>query len=179
MYTIPIVNGALDLENAVRDPEEGFMHDIKHGSFDYNITESDTAPGLCVPQFPTRKTRCRARTIRRADYVRAFAQYLNWVESGPDDGWIPRKSCKSLVYGLVVVSACSTGGPNPTCRDEVVEAMRELDVYCNEDAGGDIIIKKWKKIYNRHNIRDGDGLDGLLLASAEDDEEPETGIDAE
>ncbi|KAI0116935.1 hypothetical protein F4814DRAFT_267351 [Daldinia grandis] len=164
MYTIPMVNDTLDFGNAVLD-----WDGVSSLNGANNETDTETVaralaerrpPGLCVPQFPTRKTLCRSRVIRRAEYLRAYAKFLDWIESGPDEGWIPKESCKSLIWGNVVVSACSSGGINPTCREELVEAMRELDAYCAETQGGDIVIHHWAKAYGRHNIRDGDGLDG-------------------
>ncbi|KAI1476691.1 hypothetical protein K445DRAFT_319220 [Daldinia sp. EC12] len=153
MYTIPVVNGTLDFDNAVRDWDGVAELTAKPLS-------ERRPPGICQPQFPTRKTLCRTRVIRRSEYLRAYAKFLDWIESGPDEGWIPKSSCKSLLWGSVVVSACSSGGINPTCREELTEAMRELDTYCAPDQGGDITIHHWAKSYGRHNIRDGDDLDG-------------------
>ncbi|KAI1802442.1 hypothetical protein F4811DRAFT_396873 [Daldinia bambusicola] len=156
MYTIPMVNGTLDFDNAVQD-----WDGVTELSGNPNKTlDSRRAPGFCQPQFPTRETLCRTRGIRRAEYLRAYAKFLDWIESGPDEGWIPKESCKSLLWGTVVVNACSAGGVNPTCRGELKEAMRELDTFCSPDEGGDIIIHHWAKSYGRHNIRDGDDLDG-------------------
>ncbi|KAI2463039.1 hypothetical protein F4781DRAFT_441195 [Annulohypoxylon bovei var. microspora] len=177
MYTIPLVGGRMDFSRATRDP-----FNVTSAAPDYqsvidgaerNTTSTPSAlsvrkqPGTCVPQFPTRVTFCRARKIKRIDYLRAYAKYLDWIETGPDEGWVPKHSCKSLVWGFVVVSTCSTGGPNPTCRAELVEAMRELDTYCAELDGGDIKIHHWKKRYSRHNIRDGDDLQRHTTATFE------------
>ncbi|KAI1106685.1 hypothetical protein F4804DRAFT_330101 [Jackrogersella minutella] len=176
MYTIPLVNNQMDFTHAIRDP-----YNITHSAADYVASLNSTGggvaprgqPGTCVPQFPTRGTFCRPRKIQRVDYLRAYAKYLDWIETGPDEGWIPKHSCKSLVWGLVVVSACSSGGRNPTCREELVEAMRELDAYCAETAGGDIKIGRWKKRYSRHNIRDGDDL--LEVDGAADEQDADEG----
>ncbi|KAI1465674.1 uncharacterized protein F4812DRAFT_106113 [Daldinia caldariorum] len=154
LYTIPVVNGSLDFESAVRDWD---------GVTELNKTDKLAArrpPGPCEPQFPTRKTLCRSRMIKRAEYLRAYAKFIDWIESGPDGGWIPKGSCKSLLWGNAVVSACSTGGVNPTCRAELEEAMREVDSICSAEQGGDIVIRHWAKSYGRHNVRDGDNLDG-------------------
>ncbi|KAI8960775.1 hypothetical protein F5Y11DRAFT_349195 [Daldinia sp. FL1419] len=164
MYTIPMVNGSLDFSSATRDWDGVALLNGRTGTntaetVDHELSER-RPPGQCVPQFPTRKTLCRSRVIRRNEYLRAYAKFLDWIESGPDEGWIPKESCKSLLWGSVVISACSSGGLNPTCRDELVEAMRELDAYCAQDQGGDIVIHHWAKSYGRHNIRDGDDLDG-------------------
>ncbi|KAI0848938.1 hypothetical protein F5Y00DRAFT_78467 [Daldinia vernicosa] len=165
MYTIPIVDDdTLDFSQAVRD-WDGLT--ALSGAASNNTEESVAAalaerrpPGQCDPQFPSRKTLCRSRTVARSEYLRAYAKFLDWIDYGPDQGWIPKKSCKSLLWGSVVVNACSAGGINPTCRGEVVEAMRELDAYCALDKGGDISIKAWKKVYGRHHVRDGDAMDG-------------------
>ncbi|KAF3055589.1 hypothetical protein GL218_06998 [Daldinia childiae] len=165
MYTIPMVDGGLDFGKAVRDWDG--VTAFNNTNTSNNNTEivaralsERRPPGECVPQFPTRKTLCRSRVIRRSEYLRAYAKFLDWIESGPDEGWIPKESCKSLLWGNVVVSACSSGGINPTCREELMEAMRELDAFCAENQGGDIVIHHWAKSYGRHNIRDGDDLDG-------------------
>ncbi|KAL7628738.1 hypothetical protein AAE478_000253 [Parahypoxylon ruwenzoriense] len=158
MYTVPITaDGVVDFSHAQLDTGFNVSSDP---TSDYEPTGMQPAaqPGECEPQFPTRQTVCRDRTFERPDYVRAVTRFIEWIANGPDDGWIPQQSCKSLVFGLAVVSACSQGGPNPTCRDELVEAMRELDVYCAPDLGGDIVIDPWKKTYGRHNIRDGSNL---------------------
>ncbi|KAI1390097.1 uncharacterized protein F4822DRAFT_443088 [Hypoxylon trugodes] len=163
MYTVPYINETLDFENASRDAWD-ISADLSDAAAEATITNSTSTlaergvPGDCLPQFPTRNTWCRERKIRRADYLRAYAKFLDWIETGPDEGWVPKHSCKSLVWGAVVLSACSTGGPNPTCRGELTEAMREVDAYCSTESGGDIQIKKWQKTYSRHNVRDGDGM---------------------
>ncbi|KAI1461710.1 hypothetical protein F4805DRAFT_413080 [Annulohypoxylon moriforme] len=84
----------------------------------------------------------------------AYANFLNWIYAGPDDGWVNKNSCKTIVYGSVATASCSWGGRNPTCTGEFTEAMRELDAYCAWDDGGDISIHHWKKSYGRHNILD-------------------------
>ncbi|KAI6093464.1 hypothetical protein F4821DRAFT_252470 [Hypoxylon rubiginosum] len=168
-YTVPIVNGTLHYAGATRHLGDGNATAAALAARD-----ADQMPGKCVPQFPTRKTVCRTRDIRRADYLRAYSQFLQWIETGPDDGWVERGSCKSVVAGLAVVSACSKAGKQPTCVDEVAEAMREIDEYCAEEAGGDIKIRRWAKIYSRHNVRDGDGL-GRLLEEADGEDADEGG----
>ncbi|KAI1769754.1 hypothetical protein F4818DRAFT_456652 [Hypoxylon cercidicola] len=164
MYTVPIVNGTLDYGGAVRDATDLSASAAAAAALD--ARGAAEMPGACEPQFPTRKTTCRSREIRRADYLRAYAAFVQWIESGPDDGWIEKQSCKSTVYGLAVVSACSGAGRQPTCRDELAEAMREIDAYCAEDDGGDIAIRSWNKQYARHNVRDGDGFNHLAAAAA-------------
>ncbi|KAI0383746.1 hypothetical protein F5Y04DRAFT_287058 [Hypomontagnella monticulosa] len=183
MYTIPIVNDTMDLSQAIRKAEDdawfasgratraatATIANRSTNSTAISPADSDDVPGQCVPQFPSRKTTCRTRRIARRDYLRAYAQFLDWIDNGPDGGWVPKKSCKAIVWGEVVVSACSAGGPNPTCTGEFVEAMRELDTFCAPEQGGDIWITSWAKNYNRHNTRDGDNT---VLAISE-------GVDAE
>ncbi|KAI1376292.1 hypothetical protein F4677DRAFT_445550 [Hypoxylon crocopeplum] len=176
MYTIPIVNGTLDLDSATRDAEHGSNINTTLAALSSPQLIDMAAggmPGLCVPQFPTRKTYCRTRHVPRADYLRALARFLDWIETGPDEGWVPKHSCKALVWGEAVVSACTTRGPNPTCRDELVEAMRELDVFCALDLGGDIKVSRWAKRYARHHVRDSLDTDVVVGALAADDEEGE------
>ncbi|KAI2615599.1 hypothetical protein GGR54DRAFT_649840 [Hypoxylon sp. NC1633] len=182
MYTIPIVNGTLEIAQAIRDdaPDAPSINVTQAQATSPQLTDlgADGTPGTCVPQFPTRKTECRPRRISRADFLRAYAKFLDWIEEGPDEGWVPRHSCKSLVWGQVVVSACTSGGANPTCRDELVEAMRELDAFCALDQGGDIRIRRWKKQYSRHHIRDGD-LDILAEGAFADFDDADADADAD
>ncbi|OTB02289.1 hypothetical protein M426DRAFT_13593 [Hypoxylon sp. CI-4A] len=154
MYTVPLVNGTLDFANAIKDPWD-INNNNESQQQQRKRTTAPLAPGVCDAQFPTRRTICRARTFPREDYLRAYAKYLDWIETGPDEGWLPSRSCKTLLWGAAGVTACSTGGRNPTCRDELAEAMRELDLYCDLDQGGDIYIKRWLKRYSRHHVRDG------------------------
>ncbi|KAI4861771.1 hypothetical protein F4820DRAFT_451621 [Hypoxylon rubiginosum] len=170
-YTVPIVNGTLDYASAVRDTTDLVAAAAALDARD--LAAPDQMPGKCVPQFPTRKTTCRARDIRRADYLRAYANFLQWIETGPDDGWLEKRCCKSVVFGLAVVSACSKANRQPTCKDEVAEAMCELDEFCAEDDGGDIMIRSWAKQYGRHNVRDGDGLQRFAAAAVEGGDEVE------
>ncbi|KAI1409691.1 hypothetical protein F5Y13DRAFT_87025 [Hypoxylon sp. FL1857] len=168
VYTIPFINNTMDISHAIRD---AYTPRIRDSSVSVHPTNpanpalsARRQPGICDPQFPTRTTFCRFRRISREEYQRAYIKYVDWVENGPDAGWIPKHSCKTLVSGLVAVSGCSRGGPNPSCRAELDEAMRELDTYCDDDQGGDIYIHRWKKRYTRHHLLDGDGL---VVAQAE------------
>ncbi|KAI1142864.1 hypothetical protein F5Y05DRAFT_420715 [Hypoxylon sp. FL0543] len=180
VYTIPLVNNAMDFASAVRDDYLLIPPTINTTTTNTKITTTTIAPrrlpGRCVPQLPTRTTDCRRRRIDREDYAAALAKFVDWIETGPDAGWLPPKSCKALVHGKVAVAACSSGGPNPTCAPELLEAMRELDLYCPAapaSSGGDIRIRRWRKTYGRHNLLDGDngprepGADELPLDAAE------------
>ncbi|KAI2633744.1 hypothetical protein GGS26DRAFT_554584 [Hypomontagnella submonticulosa] len=164
------------LSQAIRKAEDDAWFALDPtASTNTNATSHDSRtaqglPGTCVPQFPKRKTDCRTRRFPRWDYLRAYAKFLDWIETGPDAGWVPKKSCKSLVVGSVVVSACSDGGANPTCVAELVEAMRELDTYCAPDQGGEIWIRRWLKSYLRHHVRDGDNIEHLVVPDEADGE---------
>ncbi|XDG07050.1 hypothetical protein ABKA04_006665 [Annulohypoxylon sp. FPYF3050] len=169
MYTIPYVNGAMDFSRATLD---SFNLSAVSAEYESLITRASANPttylttlsshfssgnytAQCEPQFPTRYTKCRDRTINRIDYMRALAMYLFWIRAGPDNGIVPPHQCKSSLVNEVLVATCSTGGPNPACEGEVLEAMREVDTYCGDIDGGDIQINHWKKRYTRHNVRDG------------------------
>ncbi|KAI0890686.1 uncharacterized protein GGS22DRAFT_184033 [Annulohypoxylon maeteangense] len=157
LYDVPLGPNGMDFSRATLDE----AWNISASAPDYlsvianaeAYNETGITP-YCTPQFPTRKTLCRERKIRRDDYLRAYAKYLDWINNGPDNGWVRKHQCKTILWGSVVVSTCSWGGPNPTCVGELVEAMRELDMYCAYDEGGDISIRHWKKVYGRHNVRD-------------------------
>ncbi|KAI2614011.1 uncharacterized protein GGS25DRAFT_527123 [Hypoxylon fragiforme] len=170
-FTIPIVNGTLDFDAAVRHDLEMSLPAASEEGVAADLA-SRGQPGTCDPQFPTRKTICRVRTVSRNDYLRAYAKFIDWINTGPDAGWIPKHSCKAIVFGEAAVTACSQGGKNPTCQAELVEAMRELDSYCSPTAGGDIKIRKWLKRYSRHSVRDAE-IDHPALYAVDDEEQEE------
>ncbi|KAI0175985.1 hypothetical protein GGR52DRAFT_538942 [Hypoxylon sp. FL1284] len=157
-YTVPIENGTLVYGSAVRDAD---LESVSGDEADSQKSE-DKMPGDCVPAFPSMTLQCRVRDMPLKDLKMAKEKFLDWIQTGPEDGWVERKSCKSVIVGQAVVSACSTKGRQPTCRDEFNEAMGEIDPLCKKAGGGDLYIKKWRKIYNRHNVRDGDGLASLI-----------------
>ncbi|KAI1765294.1 hypothetical protein GGR53DRAFT_529664 [Hypoxylon sp. FL1150] len=160
VYTVPVVNGTLHYAGATLD-------DASSTSPSVSARGPNRPPGKCDPHFPTRKTTCRPRDIIRADYLKAYDKFLDWIANGPEDGWIGHNQCKTILSGTAAVMACSLAGKQPTCAEELTEAMTELDTYCAEDEGGDLKIQRWAKVYSRHNVRDGDGLKHFL---AQDDD---------
>ncbi|KAI0842958.1 hypothetical protein F5Y06DRAFT_304556 [Hypoxylon sp. FL0890] len=153
MYTIPYINETIDFAHAILD---NYTLPLPNSTTNPPILPEREKPGKCVREFPSRTKVCRPRKINRISYLRALALFLDWIETGPEAGWLPGHKCKALVYDQAVVSACSFGGPNPTCATELQEAMRQLDLYCDFSAGADLYIYRWKKGYGRYNSLDGE-----------------------